>query len=857
SELKQAPPVPVPVEPAAPAQAQTDELEASPAKPAQEAEHPGQASAPLPTKRMAAKSVISKVARAQYYDQEAAATDADAVVQTGPGMPQWKWKRVNLAWSGPVRQDQQIRLYLLGPTWSAVFGCLRVIGVVWLAFLLVRRTAFGAAPPSVPKQVPLAGALASVLVLCLPSVVQAQPRTEILDELKARLVRTPDCDGCIEVERLELQLARRSLETESWVHAGRVTDYRIPGPVRSWVPSKVLVDGKPAEAMVLGSDGFLHVRLENGSHRVQTSGPVASNEIVIAPGSPAHRVVVSTVGWSVDGLRDGRVENSLHFTAEDRPNQKPGEAEPAYSNGTRLPPWLEITRSIEIGVTWRITTEVTRKSPLGDPISIRYPLLTGEEVTTNNALVEQGQLLIALGRDDEKVSYQSVVKQVPEFTLTAIAGRPLSEEWHVRCGALWHCDFDGVAPFLRVDQGNYFPQFRPWPGERLTVKVGKPIAAPGESRTIEQVETTLAPGHRLLAGTLSLSVKVSKAYTQSVRLEPGSTVQTLTIDNREEPIRMNGSTVEMQLAPGRHRIQLVWHEPRPQATVFRTPQIQLNEKAVNARLHVELPRERWLLFTWGPSWGPKVLLWSYLLMLIAAGFILVRIPKNPLKITQWVLLGVGLTQVPIAVTLLIAGWFFAMALRGSVSVQRVWPKKLMQVGLVIYTLAFLVCLCGTVYDGLVSNPDMLVAGAANEGVALQLRWYVDRIGGAIPTATVISLPVVVFRLLNLLWALWLASNLLRWLKWGWSEFSKGGLWAKSPPRLRPAYAPAPGYPGAMPQAPGAMPQAPGAMPQAPGAMPQAPGAMPQSYGDRGRPQQSSPPTMEGPRQPSKPPRGSE
>ncbi|MGE5786764.1 MAG: hypothetical protein ACM3ZE_19375, partial [Myxococcales bacterium] len=76
SELKQAPPVPVPVEPAAPAQAQTDELEASPAKPAQEAELPGQASAPLPSKRMAAKSAISKVARAQYYDQEAAATDA-------------------------------------------------------------------------------------------------------------------------------------------------------------------------------------------------------------------------------------------------------------------------------------------------------------------------------------------------------------------------------------------------------------------------------------------------------------------------------------------------------------------------------------------------------------------------------------------------------------------------------------------------------------------------------------------------------------------------------------------------------------------------------------------------------------
>jgi len=27
----------------------------------------------------------------------------------------------------------------------------------------------------------------------------------------------------------------------------------------------------------------------------------------------------------------------------------------------------------------------------------------------------------------------------------------------------------------------------------------------------------------------------------------------------------------------------------------------------------------------------------------------------------------------------------------------------------------------------------------------------------------------------LAWALWLASSLIRWLTWGWTQFSKGGL----------------------------------------------------------------------------------
>ena len=26
------------------------------------------------------------------------------------------------------------------------------------------------------------------------------------------------------------------------------------------------------------------------------------------------------------------------------------------------------------------------------------------------------------------------------------------------------------------------------------------------------------------------------------------------------------------------------------------------------------------------------------------------------------------------------------------------------------------------------------------------------------------------------WALWLAFSLLRWLKWGWQQFSTGGMW---------------------------------------------------------------------------------
>lgn len=739
------------------------------------------------------KGVLSVKSKAREYrldslDQEVAQGDPDNVVQTGPGIPNWRWGTVELRWSGPVRADQNLHLYLLSPAVNRLLGCLRVLCVAALAILLVRKTPFGSTPGGESRAVhaPIAAArLAALVVTLFSSGALAQPRNEILDELKNRLVKAPDCESCLEVESLELRVSHHALEAKAFVHAGRTADYRVPGPVRSWVPERVIVDGKPATAMMLASDGFLRVRLETGNHSVQAAGPIAGSELVVSPGSNPHRVSVKTEGWSVDGLRDGRVENSLHLTAVERANGKSSESDQGFSGSQRLPAWLEVTRTIEMGVTWKVATEVTRKSPPGEPISVRYTLLPGEEITNQNAIVDQGQLVVALGRDDESVTYQSVIKPSAELLLTAASDRPLSEEWRVRCGALWHCDFGGVAPYVLADEGDYGPRFRPWPGEKLSVKIEKPIATPGSSRTIERVQADLTPGHRLLAGALTLTIRVSKTYTQVIQLEPNSTLQRLSIDGHDAPVRMNGSALELLLAPGKHDIVLNWHEPRPQAIVFKTPRIDLGAQAVNATLKLNLPGERWLLFTWGPSWGPKVLLWSYLLMLVAAALILVRVPKNPLRVRQWVLLGVGLTQVPIAITAAIAAWFFLFALRAGVRVERAWLKKLMQVGLALYTLFFLVCLGGAVYDGLVSNPDMLVAGSLN-GNELALNWYVDRIVGAMPVATIVSLPVVVFRLLNLLWALWLASSLLGWLKWAWSEYSQGGLWV--PPRPAPSRA---------------------------------------------------------------------
>ncbi|MDD5323100.1 MAG: hypothetical protein PHD43_21305, partial [Methylococcales bacterium] len=86
-------------------------------------------------------------------------------------------------------------------------------------------------------------------------------------------------------------------------------------------------------------------------------------------------------------------------------------------------------------------------------------------------------------------------------------------------------------------------------------------------------------------------------------------------------------------------------------------------------------------------------------------------------------------------------------------------------------------LFAAVAQGLLNSPDMQITG--NQSSAFLLNWYQDRSPPILPTTTVISVPLLVYRLLMLAWALWLAVSLLNWLKWGWSSFSSNGLWHKA------------------------------------------------------------------------------
>jgi hypothetical protein len=153
---------------------------------------------------------------------------------------------------------------------------------------------------------------------------------------------------------------------------------------------------------------------------------------------------------------------------------------------------------------------------------------------------------------------------------------------------------------------------------------------------------------------------------------------------------------------------------------------------------------------------------------------------SPLRRIEWGLLAIGLTQVHIVAAMFVVGWLFLLALRGVQDNKKLpnWVFNIRQVGIVLVTIVSLIILVVAVGMGLLGHPDMFIVG--NQSSRTYLQWFQPRAGQELPTARVISISVWYYRLLMLFWALWLAAALLRWLKWGWMQFSKDGLWKRKP-----------------------------------------------------------------------------
>ena len=208
--------------------------------------------------------------------------------------------------------------------------------------------------------------------------------------------------------------------------------------------------------------------------------------------------------------------------------------------------------------------------------------------------------------------------------------------------------------------------------------------------------------------------------------------------------------------------------------------MRLPVESANIHTTVSVPDDRWVLWAHGPRNGPAVRFWGILLCSLLAALALGRTARSPLRTLEWMLLVIGLTQVPLPAALLVIGWLFLLAWRGGESFQRLSSPNynLLQVALIGLTATALGVLLFAVGEGLLGSPEMFITG--NGSTRTALRWFQARSENLLPRPGCYSISIWWYRFAMLAWALWLAASLIRWLRWAWQSFSTGGFFRRKP-----------------------------------------------------------------------------
>ena len=706
------------------------------------------------------------------------ASDPDALIQTGPGLPQWQWRSVQLRWNGPVDRTQQIRLWLVSPFMNLTLGLLRVALLFLLvaAFLDLRNWRHHL-PATVKANF---AALILLLVLLAPAQLlraeiagPAFPPQTLLDELQRRLLEPPAClPHCADVSRLELAATPDQLRLIMQMHAQAETAIPLPATLETWRPNRIILDNQPVKSLSRDGRGTLWMVLPRGVHQLKMIGPTGhADEIRIAFPIVPHVGSYAGVGWQARGFGpDGRMDATIALT------RKQGDSgSPAELSRTNIPAFFHVAHTLHLGIQWEVTTRIQRLTEPGVPAVLSIPLMPNASVTTPGIQVEKGVAQVPLGPDDMQTQFSATIPIAPAILLTAPQDVPWTESWTLDAATLWRCSVSGLTVVHHQDASrNWQPQWRPWPGEQVRIEVTRPQAVSGRTITVDRSALALTPGQRFSRATLTLDIRSSKGGHHQIEIPQQANLQTVAIDGKELPIRQDGRLVTVPLEPGSQTVALEWNQLNDSMIRVQGPQVNIGDAAVNAAVTFHMPDHRWILLAGGPRLGPAVLFWSYLIVVIMVAVGLGKTVLAPLRTRDWLLLGLGLTQVPALVALLVVGWLLAMGTRCRRAPEKAVAFNATQLLLVILTLAALAALYSAIERGLLGIPDMQIAG--NLSTRFQLNWTQDRIGGIMPTPWVVSLPQWVYHLLMLVWSLWLAFSLVAWLRWAWECFSKDHLW---------------------------------------------------------------------------------
>ena len=257
----------------------------------------------------------------------------------------------------------------------------------------------------------------------------------------------------------------------------------MPSEYSQWFPNQVLDNGEPAQALYRDNN-TLWINLKKGEHKVILKGltPYLSKFTLPLPLKP-NRVTVEKSGWEVVGLHEnGWSDGQLQFSRIQQTRQD--KTKPVLEPGV-LPPFVRVERLLSLGLDWRVITRITRISPADSAVVLTVPLLPGESVTSPGIRVKNNAVEVNMAAQQTSMQWESSLEKSDKIELTAPQTEQWIEVWKADVSPIWHIDPSGIAMIHLNSEGQWLPEWHPWPGEKITLQITRPQAVEGQTLTID------------------------------------------------------------------------------------------------------------------------------------------------------------------------------------------------------------------------------------------------------------------------------------------------------------------------------------------------------------------------------------
>lgn len=710
----------------------------------------------------------------------------------GQGVPSWQWNQYSLRWNSAVDANQSmnlwimsyhLRVFIIGLSLLAFIGSLLFLlkqsfsNEIWMPkWPMLNKNWLKSASPLF--MVVLMGVTG---VLCNRQAMAETPSDSLLKELKARLTESPLCAPvCASIESANITATNDELQIDLRLRAEANTTMPIPGQAAQWWPT--LVERNGLRVLTHFRQKHLHIAVPSGVHQIRLTGavPDADRFVLSFPVTPVSLKAQSTA-WDISGIVGDRLSSDALTLV--RIAQAPKKADSTSFTRMSVQPFFRVERTFGFGTQWSVMTTVHRLAPSQGGISVSVPLVVGESVRSDGFDVSDGEVRVDLPDGVDRVQFESTLARTETLQLQAPMHNRWVEIWEFAPTNIWRIETSGTPQIHTEDYQDWLQTFAPRPGESLSVDIYRPELLTGQTLAFDQMQWAQTDGEREHQGNISVQYRATKAGEHQWSIPEHWQVSNVYFDGVSQMIRPKDGKLTLAIAPGAHSVSVDYKTNESVGVLRHSPDFDAGLSVANISLSRTLPENRWILFVSGPAIGPAVLYWSALLVFILIAWAIVRAKLVSLKMHEVLLLGFGLSTVSWWFLVLILSWLMAMKWRErqlQLKEQTWFNTK--QVALIFLSLLALSLIMASVPWGLLSSPDMMLAG--NNVYGNQLSWFADYSASALPQTSVFSVPIWLYKGLMLLWAIWLSFAVIRWIRFAWNALNVSGFWRPRPKKVK-------------------------------------------------------------------------